>query len=92
VKGARASTRFIVRHGKPLEAAPLLSFWMLKWRERRVPKRFQISRQIINAFFAAMRFDEVVKRHSWQPGCLPACIGGEFGVLMDSANQLGAGL
>jgi hypothetical protein len=35
----------------------------LKRRERRVPgKRFRISRQIINAFFAGMRFDGRMKR------------------------------
>jgi hypothetical protein len=55
-------------------------------------KRFQISSQIINAFFAAMRFDKSVKRRGEQSGCLPACIGGGFGVLMEAANQLGADL
>jgi hypothetical protein len=67
VKGARASARFIVRHGKPLEVASRLSFWMLKRRERCVPKRFQISRQIIKAFYAAIRFDGGVKRRGNGP-------------------------
>jgi hypothetical protein len=60
---------------------------MLKWRECRTPaQRFQISSQIINAFFAAMRFDKSVKRRGEQSGRLPACIGGGFGVLMEAAN------
>jgi hypothetical protein len=55
-------------------------------------KRFRISRKIIKAFFAAIGFDGGVKQRDGQLNSLPACIGGEFGVLMDSANQLGAGL
>jgi hypothetical protein len=66
---------------------------MLKRRERRTPaRRFQIWREIINAFFAAVRFNKSVKRRGEQPGCLPACIGGGFGVLIEAANQLGADL
>jgi len=54
--------------------------------------RFQISRKIITAFFAAMQFDGYMKTSGQQMAYLPACIGGGFNGLIGKQNQHGAAL
>ena len=55
-------------------------------------RRFHFWCKIINAHLAKMGFYRDMERRGEQPGHLPACAGGGFGVLIQITNQHGAGL